>query len=200
MKKPSVYKKEQIIEAAFELLRGKGWDMVTARAIAKRLGSSTMPIYSHVRSVDELILPIRDRAKKLLKKYQQYPYTEYVLLNLAFGYVTFARDEKNLFRFLYLEKPHLLLEEDKVAMTDFFIEEFGEGSAEVKELFALESGGLEKFLQYNWIFTHGLAMLVNAGTFKKTTDEAIISYLKNAGAAFFLQVKQNEEVEKDVEK
>ena len=54
MIQPSVYSRQQIVDAAFELIREEGWPAVSTRAIAKKIGSSTMPIYSHVRSVDEL--------------------------------------------------------------------------------------------------------------------------------------------------
>jgi len=186
MIQPSVYSREQVIDAAFELVREKGWNAVTTRAIAKKLGSSTMPIYSHVQSVEELERELRVKARELQKKFQKYPYTEHALLNLAFGYVVFARDEKHLFKFLYLDRPGEMDLENGEGMRNFFFLEYGEDSEEGRALMELKRSGQETLIQYTWIFTHGLAMLVNAGTFGTNSNQAIMQFLKNAGEAFYL--------------
>ncbi len=186
MKQPSVYSYDQIVDAAFELVREQGWSGVSTRAIAKKMGSSTMPIYSHVRSVEELEKEVRQKARELLQEFQQRPYTEHVLLNLAFGYVVFARDEKKLFRFLYLEKPERLDLEDVSGMKESFFTQFGEQSEQVKALSEMQEAAQGAVVQYPWIFTHGLAMLVNSGAFGSNSDEMIMRHLKNAGEAFYL--------------
>lgn len=192
MKQPSIYSREKIVEAAFELVRKVGWESVTTRNIAKKLGSSTMPIYSHVQSVGELEKELRFKARELQKSYQQYPYTEHVLLNLAYGYVVFARDEKNLFRFLYLESTGETSLGNGKGLKDAFFMEFGEESEERKALFDLKKTGQEELIQHTWIFTHGLAMLVNAGSFGSNSDQMIMRFLKNAGEAFYLWDTQRE--------
>ncbi|MGM0653129.1 MAG: TetR/AcrR family transcriptional regulator [Bacillota bacterium] len=186
MKQPSIYSYEQIINAAFELIKEIGWQGVTTRAIAKKLGSSTMPIYSHLKSVEELEKELRVKASSLLKEFQQHPYTEHTLLNLAFGYVVFARDEKHLFRFLYLDRPGRLDLENMSRMKDAFFSEFGTESDAGKALLELKKSGQEALIQYTWIFTHGLAMLVNSGALGSNSDQVILEYLKNAGEAFYL--------------
>jgi len=163
-----------------------GWQSVTTRAIAKILGSSTMPIYSHHKSVEELEKELRAKASSLLKVFQQRPYTGHILLNLAFGYVVFARDEKQLFRFLYLDRPKRL---DLGAMSeikDTFSSEFSAESDAGRALVKFKESGQEALIQYTWIFTHGLAMLVNSGTLGSNSDQMILEYLKNAGEAFYL--------------
>jgi len=186
MRQPSVYSREQVVEAALELVREEGWGKVTTRAIAQKIGSSTMPIYSHVRSVKELEKELRVKAREIQKSFQQRPYSEHVLLNLAFGYVVFARDEKNLFRFLYLESPGQLDLENGEGMKESFFLEFGEDSEEGRALKELKSSGQEVLIRYTWIFTHGLAMLVNAGTFGSNSNQSIMRFLMNAGEAFYL--------------
>ncbi len=186
MRQPSVYSREQIVGAAIELVREKGWSKVTTRALAQKLGSSTMPIYSHVRSVKELEKELRIKAREIQRSYQQRSYSEHVLLNLAFGYIVFARDEKNLFRFLYIESPEQLDLENGEGMKDSFFIEFGEDSEEGKALKELKKSGQEVLIQYTWIFTHGLAMLVNAGNFGSNSNQSIMRLLMNAGEAFYL--------------
>ena len=192
MNQPSVYSYSQIIDAAFDLIREKGWMGITTRAIANKIGCSTMPIYSHVNSVDELEKALRQKARELLKEFQQHRYTEHVLLNLAFGYVVFARDEKNLFRFLYLEKPDQVDLEDVAEMKEKISKEFRENRDEVKAFEELNNSGQEALIQYTWIFTHGLAMLVNSGVLKAYSDEKILGFLMGAGEAFYLWGIQRE--------
>ncbi len=186
MVQPSVYSRLQIIEAAFKLVREQGWGAVSTRAIAKELGSSTMPIYSHVQSVEELEKELHIKARTLLKDFQRRMYTQHTLLNLAFGYVAFARDEKNLFRFLYLERPNRINMEDISAVKEWFFAEFGEQGGEAKALLELQASGQEALVGYTWIFTHGLAVLVNSGALGRCSDEDILDFLMNAGEAFYL--------------
>ncbi len=193
MNPPSVYTYSQIVDAAFDLLRDEGWDAVSTRAIAKRLGSSTMPIYSNVGSVDELEVELRRKARDLLKEYQGRPYTEEVLLNLAFGYIVFARDEKHLFRFLYLDRPDRFTDESGSSMRDVFMEDFGPESPAGAALMALDDASQKVLIQYTWIFTHGLAMLVNSGSVGSTTDRHILRLLMGAGEAFYLWATREDE-------
>ncbi|MFO8060394.1 MAG: helix-turn-helix domain-containing protein [Bacillota bacterium] len=184
MDQPSVYSREQIVEAALELMREEGWNAVSTRAIARKLGSSTMPIYSHFRSVEELEGELRVKARSLLTEFQRRQYTEHVLLNVAFGYVAFARDEQNLFRFLYLERPEKMGPESLSDMKESFIAEFGKDSPVGMALAELETSAQKAVIQYSWIFTHGLAVLVNSGALDHYSDEVILRFLMNAGAAF----------------
>ncbi len=51
----SKFKKDQIIDAAFEIARTEGIDRITIRKVAEKLGSSIAPIYVNFKEVDELI-------------------------------------------------------------------------------------------------------------------------------------------------
>jgi len=185
MKQPRVYSRNQVIDAAFALLRDKGWSAVTTRAIARQMGASTMPIYSHVSSVDDLEAELGTRARAWLQKSQLKRYTEHALLNLAFGYVAFARDEKQLFRFLYLERPTTLELGGSASVAESLLAEFGAESEVGKALAAIGAAGHESLIRYTWVFTHGLAMMVNAGALESSTDDIILQYLQDSGAAFY---------------
>jgi AcrR family transcriptional regulator len=186
MKQPSVFTRENIIDAAVALIREQGWAQVTTRKIARRMGSSTMPIYSHVQSVDELEHEVRVRVRDMLKEFQLRSYTDRPLLNLAFGYVVFARDEKQLFRFLYLDSPDVSESGNLSGMKDSFLEQFGKDSPVGAALSAMEEAGQEAMIRNTWIFTHGLAMLVNSGSLGSCPDNTILGYLRGAGEAFYL--------------
>lgn len=185
MKQPRVYSRNQVIDAAFALLRDKGWSAVTTRAIARQMGASTMPIYSHVSSVDDLEAELRSRARSLLQESQLTRYTEHALLNLAFGYVAFARDEKQLFRFLYLDRPTTLELGGTASVAESLLSQFGAEGEVGKALAEIGASGQETLIRYTWVFTHGLAMMVNAGALESSTDDIILQYLQDSGTAFY---------------
>ncbi len=199
MRQPSVYSMDQILAASLTIIQKAGREKVTARAIAKELGSSTMPIYSRVKSVDELDPMLKQKARKILISYQQRAYTEDPLLNMAIGYIVFARDEKNVFKYLFLEKTEVMQEgRMQENMRDSFLEDFGAENQETGPLAAMTVKQQELLMKHTWIFTHGLAMLAYAGNLDRESDEGIVQFLQNAGAAFYLWVTtMNNHTDKD---
>ena len=61
---PAVRKvsKEQIIDAAVDVLRDDGFSAINARSVAKKLGCSTQPIYFSFRNMEELKAALTERA------------------------------------------------------------------------------------------------------------------------------------------
>lgn len=193
MRKPRVFKQPQIIAAALELIRERGWKHVTARSIAAHLGSSTMPIYSHMKSLDDLEQELKVQARAIMKEYQTKSYSGNALLDIAVGYVVFARDEKQLFRFLYLDKPDAADSEDVQSMRDLFYTQFGADIKDEQMLAQVHDTGQEALIRNSHIYTHGLAMMVNTGVLISCSNEVIMKYLEEAGEAFYLLVTQKEE-------
>lgn len=173
-----VFTKEMIVDAAFQLTREAGWSTVTARAVAQKLGSSTMPLYSSTKSMEEVENEVRGKAQSLLHEYQRRPFAQDVLLSAAVGYVVFARDERNLFRFLYVDRP---MTRDHAAAKGRDAVALG-GVVDLADQTATAMG--DPRVLKSWIFTHGLASLISSGVLE-LPDERITSLLVEAGAAFY---------------
>ena len=178
------FTKEAIIEAAFTLAREKGWSSVTARNIAKKLGSSTMPIYSSMKSMDEIEGEVRVRAEALLLDFQRRTYTGDVPLDQAVGYVTFARDERSLFRFLYVDRPVPAGRQERVREVEGAYEKLTMERKPVSLADQVPVAMSDPRILKSWIFTHGLASLVSGGVLD-LPDEKIQGLLLESGAAFF---------------
>ena len=56
--------RDEVIEAAFGITRERGIDAATAREVARELGVSTRPIFTHYDSMDELRHDVYERAKE----------------------------------------------------------------------------------------------------------------------------------------
>ncbi|MFD0693702.1 TetR/AcrR family transcriptional regulator [Paenibacillus sp. GCM10027628] len=96
--------KEKVLEAAFEIVREEGLEGLTARSIAQKLKCSTQPIYSvygNMEAVKEDVYNLAvDFALTSIKKYENEKNEP--VMNLAIGCLLFAKNEKQLFRTIYL--------------------------------------------------------------------------------------------------
>ena len=180
MTQKAVFTREMVVEAAYQLTRERGWHEVSARTIAQKLGSSTMPLYSQLKSMEEIEREVRARAQACMQEYQRRPWSAETLMNAAVGYVIFARDEPNLFRFIYVDRPvragaegaqgGVVKPEDVGGVVDLA----DQSTAALKDPLVLKS----------WAFTHGLASLISSGVLD-LPDETIARLLGEVGAAIY---------------
>lgn len=167
---PAVKKvsKEKIIDAAVEVLRDGGFSAINARSVAKKLGCSTQPIYLSFRSMDELKVALTERAIQLhtqrvrdsLRAHQgnDSRYSSY-----GMGFVKFAAEEKQLFRWLYLEGKQLGLYQNDVLLPEVI--------AVIVEEFGYSEDVARRFHQDMIYFSYGLAILANTGHLHLTETE-----------------------------
>lgn len=96
-KKPTTTK-EAMIDGAFELVREKGHEFLTARNLAFFLGCSTQPVMYQFPNLDTL--------RELTYRKADAFHSEYILsggdlMEIGLRYVRFAEEEPRLFRFLF---------------------------------------------------------------------------------------------------
>ena len=104
---PSVkFTKDQIVEAALSVTRGGGIGSLTARSLASELGASTRPMFTYFETVDELKHEVHEAAKGVYKAYIERGLAEPVpFLGVGQNTIRFAREEPELFKLLFLQKP-----------------------------------------------------------------------------------------------
>lgn len=95
------FSREEIVEAAFQLVRDQGWSGFSVQAVAKRINSSTMPIYSQFSNVRELEDAVCLKALELMKEWMLEERTGDKWIDQAISYVRFAEQEKYLFRCMW---------------------------------------------------------------------------------------------------
>ncbi|MBR6642832.1 MAG: TetR/AcrR family transcriptional regulator [Lachnospiraceae bacterium] len=99
------FTKEEITRAAFEMAREKGIESVVARELGKKLGTSSSPIFTAFRSMEEVQQEVRALA---LKEFESYV-SDALNFTPAFKYVgmkmiEFAMREPKLFRLIYMQE------------------------------------------------------------------------------------------------
>lgn len=175
------FTRNMFIDAAFKIVRYKGRNKLTARSIAKELNCSTMPLYSYLKSMKKVDKELKEKAIDLLLTYQTTPRTGLAFFDMGLGYVLFARNEKNLFRFLFAgndDRKHI--NTGKI-LKEFAFKNLVQKMKTDRTLEGLDEQQLENILTKMWIFTHGLALLINNNAFVEDDENYIKKMLEEAG-------------------
>lgn len=184
------FTRNEIIQTAFELAKTEGSQAVTARALGARLGSSTRPIFSLFRSMDEVLAGVREAARAL--------YGEYISLGLSqtdipafkgvgMQYIRFAITEPKLFQLLFMsEQPVKPTVRNVLPVID---ENYPQILASVQASYQFDTSQAELLYRHLWIYTHGIAVLcaTNMCTF---TPDAMGQMLTEVCTAMIKELKR----------
>ena len=163
------FTKEQIASAALEIIRKGSPESVTARTLAKELGSSACPIFTVFDSMDEVLVEATKQAKELYAEYIQRGLSEEIpFKGVGKQYIQFAKDEPKLFQLLFMT-------EMDIGTIDHFLPVIDDNYSLILE--SVKSYGLNDIDAKNLythltIYTHGIATLI-ARKVVNFTDEDI---------------------------
>ncbi len=147
--------RDEIINTALNIVRDSGEQALNARNIASALSCSTQPIFSNFENMDELRLAVVEKADMIFEEYSnkieiEGEFPDYKANGMA--YIRFAKDEKELFKLLYMRnrsgEPPILHSRINDKMENLVHKNTGLTGDEVK-LFHLEM----------WAFVHGIATM-----------------------------------------
>ncbi|MGL4628495.1 TetR/AcrR family transcriptional regulator [Cetobacterium sp.] len=167
-RKPN-FSRDEILESAYEILNNENLKEVTARNVAKKLGVSTIGIYSAFKSMDELKNELSKKAKTKLFEYTKRDYTDLSLLNIGIGICLFAKEEKALFRTIFLREglPREFMDE----VMDDFRNLIYNGFNNNKEYNQFPVDIVEWVIKKGWYFSHGYATLICTGFYPEIEFE-----------------------------
>lgn len=147
--------KEDIINVAVDIVRKSGEQGLNARNIAKVLECSTQPIFSNFSSMDQLRFAVIKRAEEIFKEYmeRQVKTGEYPVYKASgMAYISFAKEEKELFRLLYMRDRSQEQIDEKTDI-DFEMENI------VYNNTGLEGENNKIFHLEMWAYVHGIAVM-----------------------------------------
>ena len=163
---------EDVIEAAYRVVRKSGWEGFSARTVATELNASTRPIYDCFNSMENIEAEVVKKALAYFVEFLGRERTGDVWLDQALGYVLFASREKHLFRCLNDEK-HTPLQK-RYARRHWI--ELGDKLSRDERFRDLPDAVRHKVRAARWILIHGLASLAASGWFEAPlTAESILS-------------------------
>jgi AcrR family transcriptional regulator len=171
---------EDIMAAAFHVVRRRGMKHLTARAIAKALGSSTMPIYTCVSSMRAVEESVVRKSWEILQQYQMVSRTGDIYADMGLGYVLFAKEEKHLFHCIHndaYENINAVCGENNFNVQLKRLETYP-----LTKNFSKASK--EKLLFRGFLFCHGFASLISGSMGKHfkflDTEKAILDFFKES--------------------
>ncbi len=99
------FTREEMIEAALRVVRAKGIDGLTAKTMAVELGTSTQPVFTGFGSMDGVKREVYAAAVRVYDGYADAGLKEKIpFFGVGMQYIRFAREEPELYRFLFLTR------------------------------------------------------------------------------------------------
>lgn len=168
--------KEDIINAALDLLNENNIDSIQARTLAKKLRCSTQPIFYQFNNMEEIKEEVRKKAMEIYSQYmldikdKEKPYK-----NMGTNYLKFAKEKPQLFKLIFMSETKLTLEN---FMT--YDENYKQISEIVEKQTGLKPEFIKEFHLRMWIFTHGIACLISTNvcdfTYEKISNLLLEQY------------------------
>lgn len=156
------FNSDDVIDAAYRVVRKQGWRGFSARTIANELNSSTRPIYDYFNSMENIQAEVVKKALAEFVEFLSQERTGDKWLDQALGYVLFASREKHLFRCINDEK-HTLFQKQFARQ---HWTELGDALSTDKRFENLPAETKQKIRAARWMLIHGLSYLINNGWFE----------------------------------
>ena len=192
MPKTARYTREEILDIAYTMVREEGIESISARNLAKRMNTSTAPIFTAFSSIDEIISELARRAQTL--------YTSYISEGLSdplpfkgagMKYIEFARREPKLFKFLFMSDNTYVKDTGYLPGGDSN-EERVRNKLEVSH--RIDNDTAKRIYNHLSIYAHGLAVLY-AGQNSVFSDEEISRLMSEAFMSFKEYFKEDNQGE-----
>jgi AcrR family transcriptional regulator len=168
----AVITEEKILKAAFEIVRVQGLEYLTARNIAQKLNCSTQPVYRIYDNMDEVKDRVYGMAVSLMRD-QIFSYQDdqnSPALNMAIGFLHFAKQERYIFQFVYLsgyksfDLSHEVFMGDTLSMKSML---------HSKRFRAIDENKQKNIFIKISIYLIGIGTMINSGTLKMDFHETI---------------------------
>lgn len=172
--------REMIIEAGYSIADEEGIGQVNCRAIARKLGCSTQPVFSRFPNMDELKEEIFNYACDKLEKSiadRLENSKEHMLLEISvIALADLARDHGNLYKLIYLSdfrsEKTFLEEREKYQTNKLIIKELTTG-------YGIDTKSVEKIFERISLLAHGICTVI-ATTTMNYSNEQVINIIKDA--------------------
>jgi AcrR family transcriptional regulator len=157
--------KENILQAARDIIAEKGVDGLSLRELARRIDYSPAGLYEYFSSKEDIVVAVRAEGLRLLRDYlNQVPATlppRERLLEMGLAYLNFARQYPEHFRLIFVSltaNSTALNNGDKDSPYQVLLDAV-QTAIETGEFKAQEGFAVEEIAFSLWSLVHGMAML-----------------------------------------
>lgn len=164
------FTKEQITSAALRIVRENGIGGLTARTLAKRLGSSSCPIFTVFENMEEVQQSVIEAAKACYKGYVEKGLAaDAAFKGVGAQYILFAIQEPKLFQLLFMSEQAAVPGIEGVL--PLIEESYEKILASITEGYGLDRKTAEGMYRHLWIYSHGIASLCATKMCRFTSTE-----------------------------
>ncbi len=156
----SKYTREEMVEAAVRVVREKGIDALTAKALASELGVSTQPVFTCFHTIEEAKREVRTAAERVYDRYVEDGLRMKVpFLGVGMQYIHFAKEEPQLYRLLFLATS----EDGSSSVMDALHHSQNLVRESLQETYHIDAQTADRYYRDMWLVVHSLATLVVTG-------------------------------------
>ena len=154
------YTREEMVEAAVRVVREKGIDALTAKALASELGVSTQPVFTCFHTIEEAKREVRTAAERVYDRYVEDGLRMKVpFLGVGMQYIHFAKEEPQLYRLLFLATS----EDGSSSVMDALHHSQNLVRESLQETYHIDAQTADRYYRDMWLVVHSLATLVVTG-------------------------------------
>lgn len=162
------YSKDEMVEAAVRVVREKGIDALTAKALASELGVSTQPVFTCFHTIEEAKREVRIAAEQVYDTYVENGlHMKVPFLGIGIQYIHFAKEEPQLYRLLFLTTN----EGGNSSVMDALHHSQNLVRDSLQQTYHIDAQTADRYFRDMWLVVHGLATLVVTGGCPYTEEE-----------------------------
>ncbi len=149
------FTKDEIIKAAINVTRKKGFLMVTARSVAEELHVSTQPLFVYFHSMEEMRQEIKTKAEEIYCNYVEQGLKEKIpFLGFGMQYIHFAKNEPELYRLLFLGQG-----ESNMCLAAMERSE-NLAKSSIMQTYHMDAPSADRYFRDMWLVVHSIATLI----------------------------------------
>lgn len=177
-------KKEDIIAAAYEIVKNEGISKVNARRIAQELNCSVQPIFSNFDNMEDLKNEVIKLAYHQFFAYVAAPEAK-AYKTMGLNYIAFAMNEPKIFELLFMSEKNQSFQ----TFYEKMIPDFQYVAQSIETVADIPPQRVQDFHKKMWIFVHGIAALLANRTIQLSWQQ-IETLLEQQFEALLLFEKQ----------
>ncbi|MDD6208100.1 MAG: TetR/AcrR family transcriptional regulator [Clostridiales bacterium] len=155
------YTREEMVEAALRVVREKGIDALTAKALASELGVSTQPVFTCFHTIEEAKREVRTAAQRVYDRYvEDGLHMKIPFLGVGMQYIHFAKEEPQLYRLLFLTTS----EDGSSSVMNALHHSQNLVRESLQQTYHIDAQAADRYYRDMWLVVHSLATLVVTGT------------------------------------
>ena len=154
------FTREEMIKVAMQVIRKYGYNALTAQRIADALGTSTRPIFTCFETMEKVKAEVYAEALKVYDDYINIGLKEKIpFFGVGMQYIRFAREEPELYRFLFLTRAQD--KEHSVMKSMQHLQKLV--CPKLMNIYRITAEEADRYFRDLWLVAHSLSTLIVTG-------------------------------------